>query len=77
MQCIQCCVLETKRDWIAQLEHGPVGPFRDMDTALRVSIADALRIRKTGRPVRVAVRACDGHLRAERCLCDRFDCRGG
>jgi len=71
--CISCTVFPTtKGEWVAHLEHGQAGPYTTQDLALQVVIADALRMRKSGRPAPITVRDRSGNVRAERCLCSRF-----
>jgi len=73
MDCVACIVFPTsKQEWMAQLENGSVGPFISRDIALQVATIEALRLRRSDRPVRVVVTAQDGSVRAERCLCRRF-----
>jgi hypothetical protein len=72
MHCIDCCVIRAGDRWYAHLEQRPVGPFGDMDMALKVAIAEAMTLRRSQREARVSVREKDGTLRAARCLCDRF-----
>lgn len=73
MNCIPCTVFPTaKREWVAHLENGPVGPFLDRDLALRVAIIEAQRLLRSKRPARIVVRDHDGNVRAERCLCQGF-----
>ncbi len=73
MNCIPCIVFPTsKREWMAHLENGAVGPFIDLDFALKIATTEALQLRRLGRPARVVVIDKVGKTRAERCLCDNF-----
>lgn len=71
--CTACVVFPTSQhEWVAHLEGGPVGPFKDQEVALQIAIIEALRLRKLGRPARVVVRNQDVSVRLERCLCQQF-----
>jgi len=59
-------------EWIAQLEHGPAGPFVSRDIALQVAAIEAMRLRHLNRPARITVTRADGSVFAERCLCHEF-----
>ena len=73
MNCIPCIVFPTpKREWMAQLENGAVGPFMDRDFALKIATTEAIQLRRSGRPARVVVMDGNGKTCAERCLCERF-----
>ena len=58
--------------WMSRLETREAGPYATRDFALRVAVADALRVRAAGREVRIAVQDAGGAVCAERCLCERF-----
>jgi hypothetical protein len=58
--------------WMSRLESREAGPYATRDFALRVAVADALRMRAAGCDVRIAVQDADGAVCAERCLCERF-----
>lgn len=73
MNCIECMVFAiSSGDWVAHLENGPAGPFFNSDLALKVAVNEALSLRRANRPARVTVRARDGTVRAQRCLCRQF-----
>lgn len=73
MDCIECMVFQlSSGDWVAHLESGPAGPFLDADIALKLAVNEALRLRRENQAARVTVRARDGAVRAQRCLCRQF-----
>jgi hypothetical protein len=59
---------------MARLKHRIAGPYRDMDTALRVAIDEAQQIRRAGHPVHIAVNDADRTIAIYRlcspCTCD-------
>lgn len=57
---------------MTRLDSRAAGPYATRDFALRVAIAEALRLRATGRGIRIAVQDTDGTICAEQCLCKRF-----
>jgi len=76
MDCIECMVFPlSSGDWVAHLDNGPAGPFFDADIALKLAVSEALRLREANRAARVTVRAPDGAVRAQRCLCQQFSRR--
>jgi hypothetical protein len=73
LECFSCRVRRNETgDWYAELESHRAGPYFSHDLAVQVAGLEALRLRKLGRCARVTVEAADGSVRAERCLCDRF-----
>ncbi len=49
-----------------------MGPYHCRDMALRLAIAEALSMRRSGRPARVAIENRAGETIAKRCLCVSF-----
>lgn len=73
MLCISCDLSPTDNGgWVANLEEKQAGPYWTQDIAIRVAIAEALRLRAAARPARVTVRDRSGTIRVERCLCIGF-----
>lgn len=73
MDCIECMVFQLPSgDWVAHLENGPAGPFFDAGIALKLAVNEAIRLRRENQAARVTVRAHDGAVRGQRCLCRQF-----
>jgi hypothetical protein len=73
MSCVQCAAVAIEDDrWIVRFEKEKLGPYLNRDIALQVATAEALRVRRTGNPARVAVIDQNGECCAERCLCEKF-----
>jgi hypothetical protein len=68
MNCRQCRVALGDKGWIAETEKGEAGPYASEDTALRVAVAEVMRLRRAGRAARIALRNAQGDLR-DICLC--------
>jgi hypothetical protein len=70
MDCTQYLVLPCEPGGrMTRLDSRAAGPYATRDFALRVAIAEALRLRAAGRGIRIAA---DGTICAEQCLCQRF-----
>jgi hypothetical protein len=72
MGCVECVVVAFGNTWMTQLENRAAGPYRTRDLALQAAIAEALRIRRTGRAARVTLTDRKGTNTAQRCLCEQF-----
>lgn len=73
MDCTRIVVRQGPREgWTISGGKGELGPYHSRDMALRVAISEALAVRRSGRPARVALDDADGSVIAERCLCERF-----
>ena len=73
MNCIVNSVqLSESGGWTAQVNGQDLGPYWSRDLALRVAVATALEIRKSGGQVRIVVKDARGETCAVRCLCEQF-----
>lgn len=61
--------------WMARLERETAGPFADRDMALQVAVADAFKLRRENRGVRLVLLDAGGSPQADVCLCREFDLR--
>jgi hypothetical protein len=58
--------------WLIEGGAREMGPYHCRDLALRVAIAEALSVRRSGKPAHVEVEDGDGVMVAKRCLCESF-----
>ena len=73
MECTLILVRPARREgWVIDTAVREMGPYHTRDIGLRVAIAEALSIRRAGRPARVVLQGNDGTIIAERCLCAGF-----
>ena len=73
MDCTQHLVMPSPNNgWISRVDGRDYGPFLSRDMALRIAVAEALIRRKSGGASRVTVKAGDGTIIAERCVCEKF-----
>lgn len=69
-KCAKCRVEPSESDgWVAQTSDRHAGPYLSREIALRVAIADAKALHKSGRSVRLTVTDDAGEVYAQRCLC--------
>jgi hypothetical protein len=72
MDCKRCRVAFGERGWTAQTERGEAGPYATEDIAMRVAVAEVMRLRRAGEAARLAIRSQRGDMR-DICLCALVD----
>ena len=73
MDCTRILVRPAPREgWVVEGGAREMGPYHCRDMALRLAVAEALSMRRSGRPARVAIENRAGETIAKRCLCVSF-----
>jgi len=73
MSCTVCTVLRIGNGWIAECGTNRQGPYLSKSIAFQVAAAEAHRLRRQNRKVKISL--CDetGEIESEYCVCGKFN----
>jgi hypothetical protein len=72
MSCIVCTVLRIGNGWVAECGTNRQGPYLSKAIAFHVAAAEAHRLRRENRKVKISLRNENGEIESEYCLCGKF-----